>query len=132
MTDTQADLLRQARRNIAAANANLELGYPEISATRAYYAAFYVAEAFLEGDGLRYSSHAEVIGGFGRHFSKTGRVPAEYHRYLVTAQKIRMDADYRTYLVPPEEATEQIARAERFLRLAEVLIGSGGDGPTPV
>ena len=124
MTSEQADLLQHARRSIGAAKANLDLGYPEVAASRAYYAVFYIAQAFLEGDGLRFSSHAEVISAFGRHFAKTGRAPAEYHRFLITSQKLRLDADYRTYWVPQEEAAEQVARAEQFLKLAEDLIGS--------
>jgi uncharacterized protein (UPF0332 family) len=50
---------------------------------------FYVAEAFLLGERLSFSSHAAVISAFGRDFARTGRVPVEFHRYLISAQNLR-------------------------------------------
>jgi hypothetical protein len=35
---------------------------------------FYLAEAFLDGEGLAFSSHSAVIGEFGRIFAKSGRM----------------------------------------------------------
>jgi uncharacterized protein (UPF0332 family) len=50
---------------------------------------FYIAEAFLLGEGLTFSSHSAVIAAFGREFAKTKRLPVEYHRYLINAQEKR-------------------------------------------
>jgi len=63
-------------------------GFPDYAASRAYYAMFYIAEAFLDGEGMSFSSHAAVIGAFGREFARTGRVPAEFHRFLIDAQDL--------------------------------------------
>lgn len=43
--------------------------------SRAYYAMFYLAQAFRLEKQLEFSSHAGVISAFGREFGKTGRIP---------------------------------------------------------
>jgi len=59
-------LLLKARQSISAAQVLLHNGYSDYAAARAYYAMFYVAEAFLEGEGLSFSKHSAVISAFGR------------------------------------------------------------------
>ena len=124
MTEAQMDLLAQARDSISAAKLLLQNGYPDYAASRAYYAMFYIAEAFLEGDGLAFSKHSAVIAAFGKEFARTGRVPGELHRYLVDAEDLRHIADYGPRRsVDPALTARQIERAERFLAVAEELIG---------
>lgn len=85
---------------------------------------FYIAEAFLSGEGLSFSSHAAVIGAFGREFARTNRVPVEFHRFLIDAQDLRNAGDYgQLNAVTAQQANEQIIRAEQFLELAQNLIG---------
>ena len=85
---------------------------------------FYVAEAFLEGEELAFSKHSAVIAAFGQHFAHAGKVPAEFHRYLLDAQELRHTGDYGPReRVTREQAVEQIARTEQFLQAAEQLIG---------
>jgi uncharacterized protein (UPF0332 family) len=61
-----------------------------------------------------------VIGEFGRIFAKSGRIPAEFHRYLLEASEERLGGDYdELYILSGQEAHKHIERAERFLRLAE-------------
>jgi uncharacterized protein (UPF0332 family) len=123
MTDDQLDLLQEARDSVSAAKLLLEGGYPGYAASRAYYAMFYVAEAFLEGEGMSFSKHSAVIAAFGQHFVRTGRVPVEFHRFLLEAQELRHAGDYGSrQAVTYEQAREQIARAEQFLALAERLL----------
>lgn len=126
MTEDQAELIMEARDSIAAAKLLLDGKFPGYAASRSYYAMFYVAEALLEGEGLSYSKHSAVIAAFGREFARSGRVPAEYHRYLMEALELRHSGDYGTRsAVNYEQAQEQINRAEKFLRLAESLLGAG-------
>jgi uncharacterized protein (UPF0332 family) len=126
----QQDLLTQARRSVAAARLMLESGYPEVAVSRAYYAMFYCASALLEGEGLRFSSHSAVIGGFGKQFAKTGRMPAELHRALISAEKLRLEADYLVgEVVSVEEAREQVARAEQFVAAIEARMGEPACDP---
>jgi uncharacterized protein (UPF0332 family) len=124
VTPAQRDLLRQARRSIAAAKANLELGYPEVAAARSYYAMFYCASSLLQGEGMAFSRHSAVIAAFGHHFARTGKVPQELHKFLISAEKVRLDADYVVGgAISVEEAFRQIARAEQFLAATEAHIG---------
>ena len=77
---------------------------------------FYVAEAFLLNEGLTFSSHAAVISAFGRDFARTGRVPVEFHRYLIDAQDLRNQGDYDIdSAITEAEANQLIAQAEQFL-----------------
>ena len=124
MTDDQIDLIRRAHENLAAARLLLQAGHFAIAASRAYFAMFYVAQAFLEGEGLAFSKHSAVIAAFGEHFARPGKVPTELHRYLVDAEQLRRVSDYGPRgAVSSEAAEEQIDRAKRFLELAERLIG---------
>jgi uncharacterized protein (UPF0332 family) len=134
MTQDQRDLLLKAQDSLAAAKVLLENGYPGFAAARAYYVRFYVAEAFLEGEGMAFSKHSAVIAAFGQHFAHTSRVPIEFHRFLLEAQELREDGDYGPpKAVTDDQASEQIARAEQFLQLASRLISpnpSGGQNQT--
>lgn len=124
MNDAQRELMEQARDSLNAAKLLLQNAYPDIAASRAYYAMFYLAEAFLEGDGLAFSKHSAVIGGFGLHFGKSGRVPKELHSYLIDAEDARHIADYGPRkLIGDARVMELIEHAERFLEVAEQLIG---------
>ncbi|WP_424095169.1 HEPN domain-containing protein [Moorena producens] len=85
MSPEQLDLLLKARQSLGAARVLLDNGYPDYAASRAYYTMFYIAEAFLAGEGMSFSSHAAVISAFGRDFARTGRVPVEFHRFMIDA-----------------------------------------------
>jgi len=124
VTGRQRGLLLKGRQKLGAAKTLLAQGYPEDAASRAYYVMFYVAEAFLDGEGLTFSSHSAVTGEFGRLFAKTGRVPSEYHRFMLEAQQDRQGGDYvELFSLLREIAATHVERAERFLALAENLIG---------
>jgi uncharacterized protein (UPF0332 family) len=123
MTPDQLDLIRKAQSSLEAARLLLK-DYPDFAASRAYYAMFYVAEAFLEGEGLAYSKHSAVIAGFGQHFARTGRVPVEFHRFLLEAQEMRNAGDYGAlHAVTAAQAEMQVSRAEQFVEQAERLLG---------
>ncbi len=70
MTNEQRDLLLKAQQSLGAAKLLLDHNYPDQATSRAYYAMFYIAEAFLEGQGLSFSKHSAVIAAFGREFAK--------------------------------------------------------------
>ena len=124
MTPEQSAILRKAEDSLDAAKVLIERGHYDFAVSRAYYTMFYVAEAFLLGEGLAFSKHSAVIAAFGQHFAKTGRVPEEFHRYLIEGEGSRNISDYDIQPgTTPDKAAEQIARAEKFLELAERLIG---------
>ena len=124
MMPEQEDLLRQAHDSLDAAKVLYEEGYHGFAASRAYYTMFYVAETFLLGKGLAFSKHKGVQAAFGEHFAKTGAVPAEFHHYLIRGMEVRHAGDYgKAKVVTAKESVEQITRAQKFLELAERLIG---------
>ena len=84
MTSEQQALLEKATRSLQAARLLNQQNLPEFAASRAYYTMFYIASAFLEGEGLAFSRHSAVISAFGREFANTGRVPVEFHRYRLS------------------------------------------------
>jgi uncharacterized protein (UPF0332 family) len=125
MTEDQLELLLKARQSLSAARVLLDNGFPDYATSRAYYTMFYIASAFLEGEGMSFSSHAAVISAFGREFARTGRVPVEFHQFLIRAQDLRNAGDYgQLNAVTAQQANEQITRAEQFLELAQNLIGT--------
>lgn len=54
-----------------------EDGIPGFAASRAYFATFALAQAYLLGQELSFSRHSAVIAAFGQHFAKSGIVPAD-------------------------------------------------------
>ncbi|QDZ39813.1 HEPN domain-containing protein [Euhalothece natronophila Z-M001] len=116
MTPEQNQLFQKAQQSLNAAQYLLAGGYYDFAVSRAYYTMFYIASAFLLGDGLTFSKHSGVISAFGREFAKTERVPVKFHRQLKEAQDLRNVGDYgATDLISREEAELQIQRAEAFL-----------------
>ncbi|MBP0013675.1 HEPN domain-containing protein [Roseofilum reptotaenium CS-1145] len=119
MTPEQQKLLEKANRSLQAARELNRTGFPDFAASRTYYAMFYIATAFLEGEGLSYSKHSAVIAAFGRIFARTNRIPVELHRYLIDAERIRLRADYNTELDISETDVEQlVSQGEEMLNFA--------------
>lgn len=54
---------------------------------------FYVVHSLLLGVGFTGKSHRGVISAFGENLTMTGRVPSEFHRLLIDAERIRRQAD---------------------------------------
>lgn len=124
MTEEQRELMLKAQQSLDAAKLLLSNDYPDFAASRAYYAMFYIAEAFLAAEGLTFSKHSAVIAAFGREFAKPHRVSPDFHRFLIEAQELRTTGDYGQFnAVTIEQGAEQIHRAEAFLVLAIQEIG---------
>lgn len=124
MTNEQREFLLKAQQSLEASKLLLFNNYLDYATSRAYYSMFYIAEAFLEGEGLSFSKHSAVIAAFGREFAKPGRVSPEFHRFLIEAQELRTISDYGQFnAVTIDQATEQIDRAENFLAMAIQAIG---------
>ena len=115
MTQSVDDYLRQAEDSLAAAELLLSEDFAGYAAARAYYAMFYVAQAFLSTRGLASSKHSGVVGMFGHEFAKSGVLPAHFHRYIIRAGELRLLADYRGTPITGEEAHTQIARGQEML-----------------
>jgi len=115
MISEQAALLQKAQASLRAAQLLADEAFYDFAVSRAYYAMFYVAQAFLLGEGLAFSKHSAIIAAFGQRFTKSGHVPKEFHRYLIEGQDSRTVGDYNVKSgLTRDEAAEQIARAEKF------------------
>lgn len=120
MTPEQAALIKKAQESLRAARLLAKDELYDFAASRAYYAMFYIAEAFLLEEKVAYSKHSAVISAFGQRFAKTGRVPEAFHRYLIEGQESRNIGDYDTGPgLSSDQAAEQITRAAKFIQLAK-------------
>lgn len=116
-------LIEKAKESLGAAEQLLKGGYPDFSASRSYYAMFYVVSALLLTKNLAFSKHSAVISAFGREFIKTGLFPASLHRSISEAFDIRQAGDYGavgsvskdTAMALIEQAREIIDSIERYL-----------------
>lgn len=124
MTGEQLSLLRKANNSLKAAQLLADQGFYDFSVSRSYYTMFYVAEAFLLGEGLVFSKHSAVIAAFGQKFAKTKKLPEEFHKYLIKAEAARNTGDYDSVAVMTiNDAMIQIERGKKFLELAEKVMG---------
>jgi uncharacterized protein (UPF0332 family) len=82
MIPEQGVLLSNAHDSVRAAKLLSEAGLYNFAVSPAYYAMFYVAEAFRLGIGLSFSRHAGVMAAFGERLAKTGIASVALHRYL--------------------------------------------------
>ena len=123
MDKTISRLLRLARESIQGVRVLLKENFPGQSASRAYYAMFYVAPALLWSRGVSFSKPSAVIARFGQEFAKTKRLDPIYHRYLRAGFEKRQIADYGiTEDITREQASELIRHANQFLREARAFL----------
>ena len=122
MSEEQMILVEKARESLKAAHLLSDQTMYGFAASRGYYSMFYIAQAFLLGEGLAFSSHSAVIGSFGKEFTKTNRLPSKFHRYIIDAMQTRTDGDYGIVRkVTAGEAFEVISHAEEFIQLSDQL-----------
>jgi len=123
MTPEVEALLKKARENHEAAVLLHRNGFSEISASRAYYAMFYAAEALLLAHGLTFSSHAAVIAAYGREFAKTKALDVHFHRYLIDAEDLRHSGDYGSGpTVTTDQVNQALQWAQEFIAAAEAFL----------
>jgi uncharacterized protein (UPF0332 family) len=119
MNSQQQTLMSKAQESLNAAILLKDNNYFDYAVSRAYYAMFYIAEAFLEGENKQFSSHAAVISSFGRDFARLGKVPQDFHRIIIDAQALRQMSDYGKFqAISKQQAEQQIVNAERFIDYA--------------
>ena len=117
-------LLAKAERSFAACEILLREGHADSAASRVYYGYFYVAEALLLSEGLRFSSHGQVVGRYGQRFAKTGALDRRYGRLLARAFALRQLADYGTDPDDVEAGAveELLAEGRSFLKAAREYV----------
>jgi uncharacterized protein (UPF0332 family) len=123
LTPEQKALLDKAQESLGAAELLAKNEYFGFAVSRSYYSMFYVAEAFLLGEGSAFSKHSSVIAAFGQLFAKPGRIPTQFHRYLIEAADSRNVGDYDSGAeLSKDDVDLQIGRAKEFLALAKEMI----------
>jgi uncharacterized protein (UPF0332 family) len=114
--------VQKAQDSLRAAKILAGENLADFAASRAYYAMFYIAEAFLVGENLSFSKHSAVISKFGELFARTSKIDPKFHRYLIDAEQIRLKGDYdRSERLTAEDAKLLIERTEEFLELVNYL-----------
>ncbi len=116
------ELLQKAHRSLAATRHLLEGGFHGESASRSYYAMFYAAEAALLSEGITASTHSGVHRMFGKHFIKTGVLPAQLSTHLGQVFKARQSADYGNAQTVRENAAEAMQKAASFVEHVEAYL----------
>ncbi len=116
MTPEIIKLIKKAKESLKAANKLFDDGFYSFSASRAYYAMFYMAEALLLKKELSFSKHSGVISVFGEHFIKTGVIDSKYHQMLRDAFRVRNIGDYAYDVdITKQEARNILKNAENFI-----------------
>jgi uncharacterized protein (UPF0332 family) len=104
--------MRRARDELAAAQLLADHGFAAQAVSRAYYAAFYAAEAALQTVGVVRSKHAGVVAAVARVLVRDHGLEPDVGRLLRSLFERRSRADYAIGGTPIEEATQAIADAE--------------------
>ena len=117
-------LLSKAERAIRAAETLVQADESDFAAGRAYYAMLYAAEALLFERGLHFRKHSAVHSALGEQLVRTGLLDARFHRWLLDAFDVRIQADYGVdALITADEAKAVIAQAREFVLEAARIIG---------
>ena len=126
MGDYESEILsnlERAETNLQVAGELLERGFYDVSASRAYYAAFYAASALLLNQGFDTSKHSGVIALIHQHFVKSGKLSKEQGRNLNWLFELRSVGDYGVSLhVLLEDAQRAVKTAEDFSESVKELL----------
>ena len=106
MNEEMKALLKKAQDSIKGARILFDDELYGFSASRAYYAMFYLVSAILLTKEMSFSKHQAVVASFGQHFVKTKLFEQKFHQYLVEAFEQRQIGDYE----PLEEITKETAQ----------------------
>jgi len=124
MSPGQLDRLARSRRGLAAARHLADGGFAAEAISRAYFAAFYAAEACLRALGQGRSKHSAVLSAFNELVVRPGEIAPDVGRILRSLFELRNDANYGSPDVPAERAASAIADAEQFVAAAETWLAT--------
>ncbi len=108
-------LMSHAAESLEAAQGLIDNGHFGISASRAYYAMFYAAQAALLHLDMQFRKHSAVISAFNKELVKSGTLPASLFKSLRNSFDLRLDSDYGLVPVSREEALTVIQEADNFI-----------------
>lgn len=111
------ELVARAREELEVARSLVASGFNAQAVSRAYYGAFYAAEAALLAQGETRSKHSGVVAGFIQIVVRDGGHDPDAGRLLRSLFDRRNHADYTTEAVSAEEARLALADATRVVDL---------------
>ena len=112
--------IETAKENLRAAKILFESKEYKSANNRAYYAIFHSINAVHALAGKAYKRHKDAIANFNKDYVKTEIFPKEIGRRIAGAEAIRHASDYDDfYIASMEEAEQQIAVADEFIKLVE-------------
>jgi len=109
----------RSRQELAAARLLAEGGFGAQAVSRAYYAAFYAAQAALGTLGETRSKHSGVLSAFGSLVVREGGLGEDKGRILRSLFERRNAADYGDEVPPRAEAEAAISDAACFVDAVE-------------
>jgi uncharacterized protein (UPF0332 family) len=119
--------LERAGSALRQAKDNLNLGYYDVTTSRAYYAMFYAASALLASKDISRSKHSGVHSAFGQYFVKPGLIEPQYVRMLINAFNVRLDSDYEVRPALNRALAEDILRdAQKFVERTVLYLEQEG------
>jgi len=115
VNDRTRSLLARARTELDAARVLASAGFSDQAISRAYYGAFYAAEAALLTLGQTRSKHSGVVAAFGRSVVREGGFDVRLGGELRRLFELRNAADYSWLDTPDREGDDSIGAAQRFV-----------------
>lgn len=95
------------------------------TANRLYYAAFNAVSALLLMDGINAKTHNGVVGMFGQHYVKTGKVSAELGSVYSRLFTLRTNGDYGDFFdVQEGDILPLLKPAEKLIDTIKTLINN--------
>jgi len=115
--------LSRAEKALRSARLLEESGEFEDAVSRAYYAMFHAARAFLFSKGLKAKTHRGVISLFGEKTVKEGILGEEFSDMLRKAFDLRQKSDYELYAELNRELVKEVIKnAEKFVNKIKELL----------
>ena len=115
--------LAKAREKVRVARDLCARGEWDDAVSRAYYAAFHVAQAVLVTEGQRAESHKGLVSLFGLLLVKTGKFEKKWGKLLSNLKDDREAGDYEALSFLDEETARRAVReAEEFVTEVERYI----------
>jgi hypothetical protein len=114
--------LERCWEELAAARLLAGKGFEAQAVSRAYFAAFFAAEAALLALGETRSKHSGVVSAFVHLLVRGGQLDEEIGRLLRSLFERRNEADYSLVDVPAEEADAAIRDAQRVVSAVQTWL----------
>ena len=113
-------LMVKSETALSSASILLDAGDADGAVSRAHYAMYDAARATIDWAGLTppdqsFKTHSGLIGYFGLHLVKTGKIPVEIGKSFSRVNELRSIADYLAEPVPLDKAVKAVEEAKFFV-----------------